>query len=154
MTDTVGHTEPTVNRCSKYSKRVPSLTSKFNTVGCLGFRFARPHYAPSAKELHLPKTLSVGLCFTPRTYSVTPRVILHRLSLPFRLIHVSGGAGGATTNSSFLTVGPGNCITTLRLSSNRILARNPTVLRCLTSLHPRTGLTPTGNDFRHIHLRR
>ena len=82
------------------------------------------------------------LYFKPGACSLSSRITLTELGLPFKAVQVDTGAGTAENGTDYRTINPKGYVPALEIEPGVVITENPAILQYLADRVPQAGLAP------------
>ncbi|MEJ1117136.1 glutathione binding-like protein [Phyllobacterium sp. CCNWLW109] len=92
------------------------------------------------------------LYFKPGACSLSIRIVLMELDLPFESVEVDTLAGLTINGADYGTINPKGYVPALQIEPGIVLTENPAVLQYLADLRPQSGLAPTAGTLDRVRL--
>lgn len=92
------------------------------------------------------------LYFKPGACSLSSRIVLHELDLPFNAVQVDTEAGVTETGADYRAVNPKGYVPALEVSPGVVITENPAILQYLADLAPQAGLAPEAGTLERAQL--
>ena len=92
------------------------------------------------------------LYFKPGACSLSSRITLTELGLPFRAVQVDTDAGTAENGTDYRTINPKGYVPALEIEPGVVITENPAILQYLADLDPQDGLAPIAGTLERVRL--
>jgi glutathione S-transferase len=92
------------------------------------------------------------LYYKPGACSLSSRIVLTELDLPFEAVKVDTAAGLTETGEDFRTVNPRGYVPALRIDSDTVLTENAAILQYLADTRPEALLAPAAGSIERVRL--
>ena len=92
------------------------------------------------------------LYYKPGACSLSVRIVLTELGLPFQAIKVDTDRGTTENGADFRAINPKGYVPALALEPATVLTENPAVLQFLADRAPRAGLAPANGTIERVRL--
>ncbi|MBY5775326.1 glutathione transferase GstA [Rhizobium leguminosarum] len=92
------------------------------------------------------------LYFKPGACSLSIRIVLMELDLPFESVEVDTQAGLTLDGADYRTINPKGYVPALQIEPGFVLTENPVILQYLADLRPQAGLAPTAGMLERVRL--
>ena len=92
------------------------------------------------------------LYFKPGACSLSSRIVLTELGLPFGAVKVDTDAGTTQDGSDYRAVNPKGYVPALEISPGTVITENPAILQYLADLVPKAGLAPLAGTIERVRL--
>ncbi len=92
------------------------------------------------------------LYFKPGACSLSSRIVLTELGLPFGAVKVDTDAGTTQDGSDYLAVNPKGYVPALEIVPGTVITENPAILQYLADLAPKAGLAPLTGTIERVRL--
>jgi glutathione S-transferase len=95
---------------------------------------------------------SMLLYFKPGACSLSSRIVLTELGLPFEAVKVDTDAGTTEDGSDYRAVNPKGYVPALEIAPGTVITENPAILQYLADQVPQAGLAPMTGKIERIRL--
>ncbi|WEZ85382.1 glutathione S-transferase N-terminal domain-containing protein (plasmid) [Rhizobium sp. 32-5/1] len=92
------------------------------------------------------------LYFKPGACSLSVRIILNELNLPFESVEVDTQTGMTIDGADYRAINPKGYVPALQIEPGIVLTENPVILQYLPDLRPQAGLAPAAGTLDRIRL--
>ncbi|AOF92259.1 glutathione binding-like protein [Sinorhizobium sp. RAC02] len=92
------------------------------------------------------------LYFKPGACSLSIRIVLMELDLPFESVEVDTKAGKTINGADYCTINPKGYVPALQIEPGIVLTENPAILQYLADLRPQSGLAPSAGTLERSRL--
>ncbi|CDZ63585.1 glutathione S-transferase C-terminal domain-containing protein [Neorhizobium galegae] len=92
------------------------------------------------------------LYFKPGACSLSVRIVLMALDLPFESVEVDTQAGKTINGADYRTINPKGYVPALQIEPGIVLTENPAILQHLADLRPQAGLAPAAGTLDRVRL--
>lgn len=92
------------------------------------------------------------LYFKPGACSLSSRIVLIELGLPFAAMKVDTDAGTTEDGSDYRAVNPKGYVPALEIAPGTVITENPAILQYLADQAPQAGLAPPAGTIERVRL--
>jgi glutathione S-transferase len=92
------------------------------------------------------------LYFKPGACSLSSRITLTELGLPFKAVQVDTDAGTAENGTDYRTINPKGYVPALEIEPGVVITENPAILQYLADRVPQAGLAPAAGTLDRARL--
>jgi glutathione S-transferase len=92
------------------------------------------------------------LYFKPGACSLSSRIVLTELGLPFEAVKVDTDAGTTEDGSDYRVVNPKGYVPALEIVPGTVITENPAILQYLADQVPQAGLAPIAGNIARVRL--
>lgn len=92
------------------------------------------------------------LYFKPGACSLSARIVLNELNLPFEAVQVDTDIGRTANGSDYLAINPKGYVPALEVSPGLVLTESPAILQYLADQVPEAALAPDAGTLEHVRL--
>ncbi|WEZ85387.1 glutathione S-transferase C-terminal domain-containing protein (plasmid) [Rhizobium sp. 32-5/1] len=92
------------------------------------------------------------LYFKPGACSLSARIVLTELGLPFESVRVDTAAGTTIDGADYRAINPKGYVPALEIEPGIVLTENPAILQYLADLRPQAGLAPATGTLDRVRL--
>jgi glutathione S-transferase len=92
------------------------------------------------------------LYFKPGACSLSSRIVLTELDVPYDSVKVDTEAGVTEEGKDYRAVNPKGYVPTLEVDDNTVITENPAILQYLADRHPTAGLAPANGTLERVRL--
>lgn len=92
------------------------------------------------------------LYFKPGACSLSSRITMTEIGMPFEAVRVDTATGMTETGADFRAINPKGYVPALEIAPGTVITENPAILQYLADSHPSAGLAPPAGTLERARL--